>query len=406
MRIWLSALVAVVGVSAVWSGLSAQDVAPSCRMCPGTYVAKSEIDAYLARAIKNNIIDQQIRAVDIGKSHLGAGIVYRGRLTNPEPAVAEHDLVSELYHIIEGTATLQLGPDLVGKSRRPASQKTVRVQNGPGNGAKAIRNGINYELKAGDVVIIPAGTGHLFTKIDDHITYLMVRFDPDKIVPVKTEADSKADLATAGTETPAEAAAEGKKFAHLGNEYEPSCRMCPGTYIPKSEIDAYIKRAIANQLTDQGIRQVDIGKVNVGVGVVHRGRLANPENNVAEHDLVSELYHVISGTATLKLGPDLVGKERRPANLTTVRLLNGPGNNAKDIRNGVSYNIKAGDVVFIPAGTGHQFTRIDDHVTYLMVRVDPDKVTPHKTEADSKADLATDGRATAGGGAGAANPVR
>jgi hypothetical protein len=36
-----------------------------------------------------------------------------------------------------------------------------------------------------------------------------------------------------------------------------------------------------------------------------------------------------------------------------------------------------------------------------MVRVDPDKVTPHKTEADSRADLQTDGRANAGGGAGA-----
>ncbi len=191
-----------------------------------------------------------------------------------------------------------------------------------------------------------------------------------------------------------------------GQEVQPSCNMCPGTYIPKSEIDAYVKRAITNKITDQQVRAVDIGKSNVGIGVVHRGRLTSPEGAVAEHDLVSELYHVISGTATLKLGPDLVGKERRPANLTTVRLLNGPGNNAKDIRNGVSYNIKAGDVVFIPAGTGHQFTRIDDHVTYLMVRVDPDKVTPHKTEADSKADRATDGRATAGGGAGAANPVR
>jgi len=41
-----------------------------------------------------------------------------------------------------------------------------------------------------------------------------------------------------------------------------------------------------------------------------------------------------------------------------------------------------------------------------MIRIDPDKVTPHKTEADSKADLQTDGRATAGGGAGAAAPAR
>ncbi|MSO57093.1 MAG: hypothetical protein EXQ55_09285 [Acidobacteria bacterium] len=189
-------------------------------------------------------------------------------------------------------------------------------------------------------------------------------------------------------------------------DYQPSCTMCPGTYIPNSEVEAYVKRAIANQLTDQQIRQVDIGKVNVGVAVVHRNKLVNPEASVAEHDLVSEVYHVISGSATLVLGPDLVGKERRPSTVTTVRMLNGPGNNAKAIRNGVAYNIKQGDVVIIPAGTGHQFTRIDDHVTYLMVRVDPDKVTPHKTEADSRADLLTDGRASAGGGAGATSPAQ
>jgi mannose-6-phosphate isomerase-like protein (cupin superfamily) len=182
----------------------------------------------------------------------------------------------------------------------------------------------------------------------------------------------------------------------------PSCTMCPGSYIPNSEIQAYVKRAIANQLTDQQVRQMDIGKANVAVAVVHRGPINNPKANVAEHDLVSEVYHVISGSATLVLGPDLIGKERRPATETTVRLLNGPGNNAAGIRNGQAYQLGPGDAVIIPAGTGHQFTRIDDHITYLMIRVDPDKVTPHKTEADSKADLATDGRATAGGGAGAA----
>jgi mannose-6-phosphate isomerase-like protein (cupin superfamily) len=176
--------------------------------------------------------------------------------------------------------------------------------------------------------------------------------------------------------------------------------------VPNTEIQAYVKRAIANQLTDQQIRQVDIGKANVGIAVVHRGKLDNPQATVAEHDLVSEVYHVISGSATLVLGPDLVGKERRPSTQTTVRNLNGPGNDAKAIRNGVAYQLKEGDVVVIPAGTGHQFTKIDDHVTYLMVRVDPDKITPHKTEADSKADLLTDGRASAGGGAGAAGSGR
>jgi cupin superfamily acireductone dioxygenase involved in methionine salvage len=81
--------------------------------------------------------------------------------------------------------------------------------------------------------------------------------------------------------------------------------------------------------------------------------------------------------------------QRRPATLETVRLFNGPGNNGSEIRNGMTYQLKVGDVVVIPAGTGHQFTKIDDHITYLMVRIDPDKATPLRDEAASKAYLET-----------------
>jgi mannose-6-phosphate isomerase-like protein (cupin superfamily) len=181
---------------------------------------------------------------------------------------------------------------------------------------------------------------------------------------------------------------------------EPTCKNCPGTYIGSDEINQYLKRAIDKNTIDQQVRAVDIGKSHVAIGLVHRKQITKP-GEVAEHDLVSEVYHVISGTATLMLGPDLVNKRRRPADNIAVKMLNGPGNNAESIRNGVSYDLKAGDVVVIPAGTGHWFTKIDDHITYLMIRVDPDKITPHKTEADSKADLLTDGRRNAGGGAGA-----
>jgi mannose-6-phosphate isomerase-like protein (cupin superfamily) len=170
---------------------------------------------------------------------------------------------------------------------------------------------------------------------------------------------------------------------------QPTCKMCPGTYIPKAEVDAYVNKAIAEKLTDQQVRDVEIGKAHIGIGVVHRGKLAAPApESVAEHDQVSEVYHIIEGTATLMLGPDIVGMKRRPATLETVRLFNGPGNNGSSIRNGVSYDLKPGDVVVIPAGTGHWFTKIDDHITYLMVRIDPDKVTPLRDEAASKAYLA------------------
>ena len=169
---------------------------------------------------------------------------------------------------------------------------------------------------------------------------------------------------------------------------QPSCTMCEGTYVPAEEIAAYTKKAVAEHRIDQQVRDIDIGKAHIALGVEHRGKLDKPgAQSVAEHDLVSEAYHILGGTATLKLGPALVNKKRRPADEETVRLYNGPGNNADDIEDSVSYNLKAGDVVFIPAGTGHQFTHIDDHIDYIMIRIDPDKITPLKDEAASKVTL-------------------
>jgi mannose-6-phosphate isomerase-like protein (cupin superfamily) len=168
------------------------DPQPTCQMCPGTYIPLSELDAYTKKAIDESLVDQQVRDVEIGKAHIGIGMVYRTKLDKPlTDSVAEHDQVSEVYHIISGSATLMLGPDITNRQRRPATQRTVVEFNGPGNNGSEIRNGVAYQLKAGDVVVIPAGTGHWFTKIDDHINYLMIRIDPDKMTPIKGEAQSK-----------------------------------------------------------------------------------------------------------------------------------------------------------------------------------------------------------------------
>ena len=166
---------------------------------------------------------------------------------------------------------------------------------------------------------------------------------------------------------------------------QPTCTMCPGTVIPLSELEAYTKKAMAERLIDQQMRDIDIGKAHVGIGMVYRGKLdKRSADSVAEHDQVSEVYHIISGSATIVLGPDIVNRQRRPATQRTVVEFNGPGNNGSDIRNGVAHQIKAGDVVVIPAGTGHWFTKIDDHINYLMIRFDPDKVTPLRSEVQSK----------------------
>ena len=91
----------------------------------------------------------------------------------------------------------------------------------------------------------------------------------------------------------------------------------------------YITRAIANRTVDQQVRAIDVGRTNVDIGVVYRGKLAAPgANSVAEHDQISEVYDMIDGSATLATSPDLVDAKARPPDNEAVRMLNGPGSNA------------------------------------------------------------------------------
>jgi mannose-6-phosphate isomerase-like protein (cupin superfamily) len=183
---------AAVLVAFVVGRISAQDVSPSCVMCAATYIPAEELGAYEGVGRADAITDQQVRSVDIGKANVQIALAHRGKLDAPAPrSVAEHDLVTEVYVVLSGGGTNVTSPELIDAERRPADNRAVRLLNGPGNNAAGMGNPVTQELKAGDVLIIPAGTGHQFTKIDDHITYIMVRIDPDKVVPLMDEAASQ-----------------------------------------------------------------------------------------------------------------------------------------------------------------------------------------------------------------------
>src|SRR5690349_10398089 len=77
--------------------LSAQEGVASCRMCASTYIPRSEIAQYEAIGRATNVIGQQMRSLDIGKSQVEIALVHRGKLDAPGAgSVATHDLVSEV----------------------------------------------------------------------------------------------------------------------------------------------------------------------------------------------------------------------------------------------------------------------------------------------------------------------
>jgi quercetin dioxygenase-like cupin family protein len=54
----------------------------------------------------------------------------------------------------------------------------------------------------------------------------------------------------------------------------------------------------------------------------------------------------------------------------------GPGNNATFKKPAQSQKISAGDVVIIPAGVYHGFSEVPDHIEYVSIRPDVEKVLP------------------------------
>jgi mannose-6-phosphate isomerase-like protein (cupin superfamily) len=151
------------------------------------------------------------------------------------------------------------------------------------------------------------------------------------------------------------------------------------TDVATGEIQALVQKTAAVTVSDQALRVVSInGEYNVSVGVVHRAKTAGRDaGGGIEHSQITEVYHVIEGSATLVTGGTMENLTEVPSDSPIVVVLNGPSTRGGPIQNGVSRKISPGDVVIIPPNTPHWFSEItSDQIVYLVVRVDPHKVLP------------------------------
>src|SRR3954469_15478095 len=90
-RMFIARLAALTLLASGWAWTQ-----PTCNQCAATYIPATELEAYLnaaktGSATNIRLRDQQVRAVDAGRTQIGVGIVYRTKLDKPaDQSVAEH----------------------------------------------------------------------------------------------------------------------------------------------------------------------------------------------------------------------------------------------------------------------------------------------------------------------------
>ena len=153
-----------------------------------TYVSVADVQATVNRSPQAGGIpgvnpQPNIRVVDAGGYNVAIGALHRPQ--TPPGVAAVHYKVSEIYHVIDGAATLVTGGTMVNAKPRSPDEVSVKFEDGPGASGTSIQGGTTQRIKAGDVVVIPAGVPHWFSAIEGSITYLVVRVDPSQVLPTK-----------------------------------------------------------------------------------------------------------------------------------------------------------------------------------------------------------------------------
>ena len=147
------------------------------------------------------------------------------------------------------------------------------------------------------------------------------------------------------------------------------------TDIKAAEIQAVITAPTGGG--DRQIKVVDVGTHNVAVGVLRRGK-TTPEAPVGaiNHEQVTEVYYVVSGSGTLLTGGTVDNVKPVAADTEIYKIAVGPSNNAVFREPAQRRKVETGDMVIIPAGVYHGFTDVTDHIEYVSVRSDPKHVLP------------------------------
>lgn len=155
------------------------------------------------------------------------------------------------------------------------------------------------------------------------------------------------------------------------------------TVIDAATLDAAMTAAPPDEVSDQPVVHVESAEGRLGVGVVHRPAIepGGPVRGI-QHHKQSEVYRVMAGAGVLVTSSGMSGAESLDDEGFVVRNLTGPSSIGVIDEPEQSQPIAEGDIVIIPAGVAHGFSEISEPITYMVIRVDPERVVALKQVSD------------------------
>ena len=151
------------------------------------------------------------------------------------------------------------------------------------------------------------------------------------------------------------------------------------TVISVADLEAAKAGAPADSVSDQPLSHVESAEGRLGIGVVHRPVIeAGGPIAAIQHHKQSEVYRVMAGSGTLVTSASMIEATVIDPDGYVVQNLTGPSDRGviEEIEN--SQLIGEGDVIIIPAGVAHGFSQITEAITYMVVRVDPERLVALK----------------------------
>jgi mannose-6-phosphate isomerase-like protein (cupin superfamily) len=270
-----------------------------------------------ARWKENEALKRNNSRLFDGPTNISANV----RIVAGEDPPLVHETTADLWIVTAGSAV--------------ARTDGMLVQSGS-NGS--ITNPTVRPVSKGDVLYVPPGVAHHFTRMNGFRAWLM-RFDTLGLVRTRPAAAPEGRGRGAA---PAGAAGRGGRGAQAAAPPVPDAATDKTMFWRAADIDARWKDNEANKRINSRIYN---GPANISANV----RIVLPGDPPQTHEDTADLWLVTAGEAVARTDGEIVD-----------------ANGTRTIRNGMMRTVRSGDLLYVPPGVPHHFTDMKGFRAWLI----------------------------------------